>query len=43
MRQQLATVGLDELAEGLAIAGPGPGPGPGEDRLSYGGAVLSPG
>lgn len=27
MRLQFAAVGLDELAEGLAIAGPGPGEG----------------
>ena len=41
MRQQFATVGLDELAEGLAIAGPGPGA---RARIAsvLAGSVLSP-
>ena len=38
VRLQFAAVGLDEFAEGLAIAGPGPG----EDCLDHRAVILPP-
>jgi len=38
VRLQFAAVGLDEFAEGLAIAGPGPGPG--EDCPDHRAVIL---